>query len=605
MSDLPKDYDVIIAGTGLTESIVSAALSRIGKTVLHIDRESFYGGEFSSHPLTSLIEWTDKITHQSPKPTTTTTENQDNIFQCNNDPLMNYYANFKYEWNTKACPKDLKDKLLKLSRRFSLDLSPNIFYSRGKFIDLLISSDVSKYCEFRMVTQILTLNASSNELEKVPTSRSEVFKTDKLSMIEKRHMMKFIQACMKDNDFKELIEDGIGSVSFREFVRGKKLSDCIGNYIMNAVAMTPDNDQTVMEGLMEMKKFLSSVGRFGDSPFLYSLYGTGELPQCFCRMAAVFGAIYHLNMSIQSFETNKDSNLIETIKGKTNSDESEMMEFSCRNLIINSSYVPMRFFDSEKKVKKISRSILIIDRSFFAKTETDENISLLFLPKTSDKVPNIHCIEASSATQCCPKGYYVIYLFCDQFNTDNPELDFKEFIDLFFESKQQIPEKESELPNPEIIIPTRPNILFEYFYSHVDSESLIETALKSANIPANLFITTGSKAKLDFDDHVSQAKDIFEKICPGAEFLPKPPEQEDIIFDYEEEDVKEKEECVKEEEEGCDVVTLTDVVTEVLDRVEESVDRSDNLPVTSQESPTLKEPDGKKSKQGIAAIEDI
>jgi RAB protein geranylgeranyltransferase component A len=38
MSELPKDYDVIICGTGLTESIVSAALSRIGKTVLHIDR---------------------------------------------------------------------------------------------------------------------------------------------------------------------------------------------------------------------------------------------------------------------------------------------------------------------------------------------------------------------------------------------------------------------------------------------------------------------------------------------------------------------------------------------------------------------------------------
>jgi RAB protein geranylgeranyltransferase component A len=198
--------------------------------------------------------------------------------------------------------------LLKLSRRFSIDLCPNIFYARGQFIELLISSDVSKYCEFRLITQILTLN-KDGKLEKVPTSRSEVFKTDKLSMIEKRHMMKFIQACMKDNDFQDLIEDSNSKMSFSEFVREKKLSESITNFIINAVAMAPNEDQSVADGLKEMKKFLSSVGRFGDSPFLYSLYGTGELPQCFCRMAAVFGAIYHLNMTIKSFQTNSDTNL--------------------------------------------------------------------------------------------------------------------------------------------------------------------------------------------------------------------------------------------------------------------------------------------------------
>jgi RAB protein geranylgeranyltransferase component A len=35
--ELPEEYDVIVIGTGLSETIVSSALSRIGKTVLHID----------------------------------------------------------------------------------------------------------------------------------------------------------------------------------------------------------------------------------------------------------------------------------------------------------------------------------------------------------------------------------------------------------------------------------------------------------------------------------------------------------------------------------------------------------------------------------------
>ncbi len=128
-------------------------------------------------------------------------------------------------------------------------------------------------------------------------------------MIEKRQMMKFIQACMKDNDFQDLIDDSCSKMSFSQFVRGKNLSKSITNYIINAVAMMPNEDQTVKQGLNEIKKFLSSVGRFGDSPFLFSLYGTGELPQCFCRMAAVFGAIYHLNMTIKTFEINSNTGL--------------------------------------------------------------------------------------------------------------------------------------------------------------------------------------------------------------------------------------------------------------------------------------------------------
>lgn len=46
---------------------------------------------------------------------------------------------------------------------------------------------------------------------------------------------------------------------------------------------------------------MESVGRFGDSPFLWTLYGSGELSQCFARLCAVFGGIYCLNRSIDGF----------------------------------------------------------------------------------------------------------------------------------------------------------------------------------------------------------------------------------------------------------------------------------------------------------------
>lgn len=97
------------------------------------------------------------------------------------------------------------------------------------------------------MTQILTQNQCGS-LEKVPTSRSDVFKTDQLSMIEKRHMMKFIQSCMKDNDFNDLIGDSESSsdLSFHQFVMNKKFSDKINNYILNAVGMIPNKSQSVL-----------------------------------------------------------------------------------------------------------------------------------------------------------------------------------------------------------------------------------------------------------------------------------------------------------------------------------------------------------------------
>ena len=49
--------DVIILGTGLKECILSGLLSVKGKKVLHLDRNSYYGGECASLNLTVRGVW--------------------------------------------------------------------------------------------------------------------------------------------------------------------------------------------------------------------------------------------------------------------------------------------------------------------------------------------------------------------------------------------------------------------------------------------------------------------------------------------------------------------------------------------------------------------
>ena len=50
----------------------------------------------------------------------------------------------------------------------------------------------------------------------------------------------------------------------------------------------------VAQGLAACQRFIQSLGRYGNTAFLWPVYGSGEIPQCFCRMCAVFGGCYCL-----------------------------------------------------------------------------------------------------------------------------------------------------------------------------------------------------------------------------------------------------------------------------------------------------------------------
>ena len=53
---MDDSYDAIVLGTGLKECIMSGLLSVSGKKVLHVDRNSYYGGECASLNLEQLYE---------------------------------------------------------------------------------------------------------------------------------------------------------------------------------------------------------------------------------------------------------------------------------------------------------------------------------------------------------------------------------------------------------------------------------------------------------------------------------------------------------------------------------------------------------------------
>lgn len=79
----------------------------------------------------------------------------------------------------------------------------------------MISANLSRYSEFRSVSRVLTwLNGN---LESVPCSRSDVFSNDKVSVIEKRMLMKLLVACV-DKEVKEFVGKELILILYRVMV---------------------------------------------------------------------------------------------------------------------------------------------------------------------------------------------------------------------------------------------------------------------------------------------------------------------------------------------------------------------------------------------------
>lgn len=65
--------------------------------------------------------------------------------------------------------------------------------------------------------------------------------------------------------------------------------------------------EPAVDTIKKMQLYLGSTGRYGDSPFLYPIYGLGGLPEGFSRLCAIHGGTYMLNTDIDEilFENGK------------------------------------------------------------------------------------------------------------------------------------------------------------------------------------------------------------------------------------------------------------------------------------------------------------
>ncbi|XP_056302629.1 rab proteins geranylgeranyltransferase component A 1 [Danio aesculapii] len=581
--DLPSQFDVVILGTGLTESVIAAACSRVGQSVLHLDRRNYYAGNWASFTFNGLLSWIEEYKNQQEVQITESEQEWRSLIEdgedvvplnsvdssisnleifcyaseeeeqeeetkvpstCLNAETVSEEANSdstetqdmvtsdelhaldisersqseeeKQPISSPADPpaevqnKITYQKLLKEGRRFNIDLVSKLMYSRGALVDLLIKSNVSRYAEFKNIGRILTCR--NGKVEQVPCSRADVFASKQLTVVEKRMLMKFLTFCLDFEQHPEEYQD-YSEKPFNEFLKSKKLTENLQDFVLHSIAMVTQHTLTE-EGLKATQHFLRCLGRYGNTPFLFPLYGLGEIPQCFCRMCAVFGGIYCLRHSVQCLVVDKESNKVKAVI------DTRGQKIGCSHFVVEDSYIREEQRQSTD-YRQISRAVLITDRSVMP-SESDQQISLVTVPPVKSSGPAVRMVELCSSSMTCMPGTCLVHLTCSSSGT--AQQDLAPVVSQLFD----VPTTPGEDPSEGTEEISKPAVLWVMYFNMRDTSAMDSSCY---SLPSNVHVCTGPDAGLGSDYSIKLAESVFHCLLPDEEFCPPAPNPEDIIYD--------------------------------------------------------------------------
>ncbi|KAK4261389.1 hypothetical protein QN277_004393 [Acacia crassicarpa] len=373
---MDEEYDVIVLGTGLKECILSGLLSVDGLKVLHMDRNDYYGGESTSLNLTQL--WT--------------------RFRGDGNP-----------------PEHLGS-----SREYNVDMIPKFMMANGALVRVLIHTSVTKYLNFKAVDGSYVYN--KKKIHKVPANDVEALKSPLMGLFEKRRARKFFIYVQDfdENDQKSTQGLDLNTITAKELISNYGLDDNTIDFIGHALALYLDDDyldQPAIDFVKRMKLYAESLARFqGGSPYIYPLYGLGELPQGFARLSAVYGGTYMLSKPECKVEFDESGKVI----GVTSEGETA----KCKKVVCDPSYLSNKV----KKVGKVARAICIMSHPI-PNTYDSSSCQVILPQKQLDRKSDMYLFCCSYSHNVAPKGKYIAFVTTEA-ETDNPEQELKPGIDL-------------------------------------------------------------------------------------------------------------------------------------------------------------------------------
>jgi len=447
---MDEEYDVIVLGTGLTECILSGLLSVDGKKVLHMDRNEYYGAESASLNLTQLY----------------------NKFRPDQKP-----------------PADLGR-----DRDYAIDLIPKFIIASGELTKILVHTDVTRYLEFKQIAGSYVFR--DGRISKVPSTEMEAFKSPLMGLFEKRRAKKFFEFLQSWKDEDPATHQGVNldRDSMKTVYEKFGLEPGTQDFIGHAMALYLDDDYITKVARPTYDRIIlytQSMARYGKSPYIYPLYGLGELPQSFARLSAIYGGTYMLDKKVDEIVTDKQGKFVGVRSGEET--------VKAKQVIGDPSYFGAGQVQDGGKVRVVEeglvvRAICILKHPIPGTDDADS--SQIIIPQNQVNRRNDIYIAVVSATHnVCAKDVYIA-IVSTIVETDRPE--------------QEISPGLALLGN-----------IYEKFVSVTPLYTPTSTGEAD-----NIFITRSYDATSHFETVVEDVQDVWRRVTGGKPLVLKKREVE-------------------------------------------------------------------------------
>ncbi|GAB7360070.1 hypothetical protein MBLNU230_g7590t1 [Neophaeotheca triangularis] len=413
MDTLDKtEWDVLISGTGLKQSLLALALSRSDKKILHVDANTYYGGDEAALSLNELENWVEW--HASPGGT------RFSLAEC---------VTFPSE-------EDGPGKKL-ATRGYSISLAPQILYTRSNLLSALVSSRTHGQLEFQAVGSWFLLNqpespppSSGASVVRVPGGREDIFRDDHLDLRSKRRLMKFLQFVSKASEDPSAWQAS-AQKSLPTFLEKDFNLAPASHAPLLALTLSRDAPEktTVEYSLPKIERHLRSIGVFGPGfgAVLPKWGGLAEIAQVACRAGAVGGGVYVLNKGIKS------RSLSPIGQGKGQDIElADGERVTAQHVIAGLDDFSAPAADSKARATADTyKSVSVVSSplAHIFPPVTGGGITpaaaMVFAPASTNSEPPVYISAHSSDSGECPTGQCVMYASLSLNATDDPSSAFE------------------------------------------------------------------------------------------------------------------------------------------------------------------------------------